>query len=36
VRDRIQALRDSGVTILNVTPVGPDPQRVIAAVKELV
>lgn len=35
VRDRVQAYRDAGVTILNVTPLGPDPRRQIAAVKAM-
>jgi F420-dependent oxidoreductase-like protein len=35
VRDRVQAYREAGVTILNVTPVGPDPKRLIAVLKEL-
>jgi alkanesulfonate monooxygenase SsuD/methylene tetrahydromethanopterin reductase-like flavin-dependent oxidoreductase (luciferase family) len=35
VRDRVQAFRDAGVTVLNVAPLGPDPQRLIAAVKEM-
>ncbi len=35
VRDRVQAYRDAGVTILNVTPLGPEPRRLIAAVKDM-
>lgn len=35
VRDRVQAYRDAGVTILNVTPLGPDPRRLIAVVKDM-
>ncbi|WP_406081669.1 LLM class F420-dependent oxidoreductase [Micromonospora sp. NBC_00858] len=35
VRDRVQAYRDAGVTILNVTPLGSDPRRLIAAVKDM-
>ncbi|MET8368401.1 LLM class F420-dependent oxidoreductase [Micromonospora profundi] len=35
VRDRVQAYRDAGVTILNVTPLGPDPRRLIATVKDM-
>ncbi|MFF5232685.1 LLM class F420-dependent oxidoreductase [Dactylosporangium sp. NPDC000521] len=35
VRDRVQAYRDAGVTILNVTPLGPQPRRLIAAVKAM-
>jgi F420-dependent oxidoreductase-like protein len=34
VRDRIAAYRDSGVTILNVEPVGPDPLDDVARVVE--
>ncbi|MGH3311228.1 MAG: LLM class F420-dependent oxidoreductase [Streptomyces sp.] len=33
VRERIEAFREAGVTMLNVTPVGPDPARLIAQVK---
>ena len=33
VKDRIQAFRDSGVTILNILPVGPDPAEMVAKVK---
>ncbi|MDP9796603.1 F420-dependent oxidoreductase-like protein [Catenuloplanes nepalensis] len=36
VRDRIAAYREAGVTVLNVTPLGPDPRKSIAQVKELV
>jgi F420-dependent oxidoreductase-like protein len=36
VRERIQAFRDTGVTMLNVTPLGPDPQRLIAALQEMI
>jgi F420-dependent oxidoreductase-like protein len=35
VKDRVQAYRDAGVTVLSVTPLGPDPRRLIAAVKEM-
>jgi F420-dependent oxidoreductase-like protein len=35
VRDRVHAYRDAGVTVLNVTPLGPEPRRQIAAVKDL-
>ena len=34
VKERIAAFRESGVTILNVTPVGEDPARVVEQVKE--
>ncbi|WP_299538111.1 LLM class F420-dependent oxidoreductase [uncultured Streptomyces sp.] len=33
VRDRVDAFRDAGVTMLNVTPVGPEPARLIEQVK---
>ncbi|MFD3925757.1 LLM class F420-dependent oxidoreductase [Streptomyces sp. NPDC058614] len=33
VRDRIAAYREAGVTTLNVTPVGPEPARLIEKVK---
>jgi hypothetical protein len=33
VRDRIKAFREAGVTMLNVTPVGPEPARLISTVK---
>lgn len=36
VRDRIAAFRESGVTVLNVTPLGPDPQRLLSRMKELI
>jgi F420-dependent oxidoreductase-like protein len=35
VRDRIAAYREAGVTLLNIRPVGPDPLRTIAQVREL-
>jgi F420-dependent oxidoreductase-like protein len=35
VRDRIAAYREAGVTVLNVAPIGPDPVRQVAAVKEM-
>ncbi len=35
VRERVQAYREAGVTILNVTPLGPEPKRLIAELKEL-
>ncbi|WP_431869069.1 LLM class F420-dependent oxidoreductase [Nocardiopsis eucommiae] len=34
VRERVEAFRAAGVTQLNVTPVGGDPARLIAKVKE--
>ncbi|MEU8656171.1 LLM class F420-dependent oxidoreductase [Actinoplanes philippinensis] len=36
VRDRIAAFRESGVTVLNVTPIDADPQRLLSRVKELI
>nr|WTB35408.1 LLM class flavin-dependent oxidoreductase [Streptomyces sp. NBC_00830] len=33
VRERIEASRESGVTMLNAIPVGPDPARLISTVK---
>lgn len=33
VRERIAAYKESGVTVLNVTPVGPDPVKLIEQVK---
>ncbi len=37
VKERIAAHREAGVTILNVTPVGPgDPLRTVARLKELI
>jgi F420-dependent oxidoreductase-like protein len=34
VKDRIAAFREAGVTVLNVTPVGPDPVKLLEQVKE--
>lgn len=34
VQERIAAFRESGVTVLSITPVGPDPVRVVEQVKE--
>lgn len=34
VRERIAAFRESGVTMLNVTPLGPDPVGVVRRLKE--
>ncbi|CAM5365324.1 F420-dependent glucose-6-phosphate dehydrogenase OS=Streptomyces lavendulae subsp. lavendulae OX=58340 GN=fgd2 PE=4 SV=1 [Streptomyces lavendulae subsp. lavendulae] len=33
VRERVEAFREAGVTMLNVTPVGPEPARLIETVK---
>ncbi|MFF0141174.1 LLM class F420-dependent oxidoreductase [Streptomyces sp. NPDC005227] len=33
VRERVAAFREAGVTMLNVTPVGPDPARLVETVK---
>jgi F420-dependent oxidoreductase-like protein len=35
VRDRVAAFRESGVTVLNVVPLGPEPERVLATAKEM-
>ena len=35
VRDRIAAFAESGVTVLNVTPVGDDPRRQLTLVREM-
>jgi F420-dependent oxidoreductase-like protein len=35
VRDRLAAYREAGVTLLTIRPVGPDPLRTIARVREL-
>ena len=34
VRDRLAAFRESGVTVLSVSPLGPDPVKVIEQLKE--
>jgi F420-dependent oxidoreductase-like protein len=34
VKERVQAFKEAGVTMLNVTPVGPDPAALVAQVKE--
>jgi F420-dependent oxidoreductase-like protein len=34
VKERIAAYREAGVTVLSVTPLGPDPARLVALVKE--
>jgi F420-dependent oxidoreductase-like protein len=36
VRDRIAAFREAGVTVLNVTPLDADPQRLLSRTKELI
>ncbi len=36
VKERIAAYKEAGVTVLNVTPMGPEPQRIVERVKELV
>jgi F420-dependent oxidoreductase-like protein len=36
VRERVDAYREAGVTTLNVTPVGPDPVRVIEQLRDIV
>jgi hypothetical protein len=34
VKERLTAYREAGVTVVSVTPLGPDPARVVARVKE--
>jgi F420-dependent oxidoreductase-like protein len=34
VRDRVAAFRDTGVTVLNVTPIGPDVPALVGRLKE--
>jgi F420-dependent oxidoreductase-like protein len=36
VRERIEAFREAGVTMLNVTPVGPEPAKLIEKIKSWV
>ena len=36
VRERVDAYREAGVTTLNVTPIGPDPVRVIEELRDIV
>ncbi len=36
VRERIQAFKDSGVTVLNIMPIDPDPVALTAKIKEWV
>ncbi len=36
VRERIQAFKDSGVTVLNILPIDPDPVALTAKIKEWV
>ena len=33
MKERLAAYKESGVTVLNVTPVGPDPVKLIEQVK---
>lgn len=33
VRDRVEAFREAGATMLDVTPVGPEPARLIETVE---
>jgi hypothetical protein len=33
VRERLAAYKESGVTVLNITPIGPDPVKLIEQVK---
>jgi F420-dependent oxidoreductase-like protein len=34
VKERIAAYREAGVTVLNITPVGPDPAKIVEQLKE--
>jgi F420-dependent oxidoreductase-like protein len=34
VKDRIAAYKEAGVTVLSITPIGPDPARIIEQVRE--
>jgi F420-dependent oxidoreductase-like protein len=34
VRDRVQAFKDAGVTVLSIVPMGDDPVRIVEQVKE--
>jgi F420-dependent oxidoreductase-like protein len=34
VQERVQAFKEAGVTILNVTPIGPDPAKIVGQLKE--
>lgn len=36
VRDRVSAYREAGVTILNVSPIGPEPERTIELVNKAI
>jgi F420-dependent oxidoreductase-like protein len=36
VKERIDAFKESGVTVLNITPIGPDPIKIVEQVKEWV
>ncbi len=36
VRERVAAFREAGVTVLNVTPIGGDPVRLLEQVKEMI
>ncbi len=36
IKERIAAYKESGVTVLNVTPIGADPARVVEQIKEWV
>ncbi len=36
VRERVDAYREAGVTTLNITPIGPDPVRVIEELRDLI
>jgi alkanesulfonate monooxygenase SsuD/methylene tetrahydromethanopterin reductase-like flavin-dependent oxidoreductase (luciferase family) len=34
VKERIAAYKEAGVTVLNITPMGPDPVKIVEQVKE--
>jgi hypothetical protein len=34
VKERLAAYEEAGVTVLNITPVGPDPVKVVEQLKE--
>ena len=33
MKERLAAFREAGVTILNVTPIGPDPVKLVEQLK---
>jgi hypothetical protein len=36
VKDRVAAYKAVGVTVLQVNPVGPDPVRTVATLREII